>query len=144
MTKIYKSSPFYKINKGSSDSFILVHTAKEVEYCITGFRLKNKDEISPEIEAIMQASSDQFIAYIFNCTGEGEKVERDKNSNAKTEKYLGAKFRAQIKDLMNELNSCDAHFIRCIKPNEEKKKNLFVPNLALNQIRWIKFIKFLK
>ena len=53
MTKIYKSSPFFKITKGSTDSFTIVHTAKEVEYCINGFRLKNKDEVSMEIGKIM-------------------------------------------------------------------------------------------
>lgn len=30
----------------SKPTFILVHTAKDVEYNITGFREKNKDELS--------------------------------------------------------------------------------------------------
>lgn len=136
MTKIYKSSPFYKITKGSTDCFTIVHTAKEVEYCINGFRLKNKDEVSSELETIMKESSNIIITSISHCLVEGgEKNEKEKNSFHKADKYLGAKFRTQMKELMNELNSCDAHFIRCIKPNEEKKKNLFVTSLALNQIR---------
>ena len=49
-----------------------------------------------------------------------------------------------MKDLMSELNSCDVHFIRCIKPNEEKKKNYFVPLLALNQIRYLGVLDSIK
>jgi len=30
----------------SSPTFIVVHTAKDVEYCVQGFREKNMDEIS--------------------------------------------------------------------------------------------------
>lgn len=33
----------------------------------------------------------------------------------KTARFLGAKFRQQMKDLMAELNSSDVHFVRCIK-----------------------------
>ena len=37
-----------------------------------------------------------------------------------------------MQELMNELNSCDVHFIRCIKPNEEKQSNFISENLTLN------------
>lgn len=49
-----------------------------------------------------------------------------------------------MKDLMNELNSCDVHFIRCIKPNEKKQKNFFVSGLALNQIRYLGVLDSIK
>jgi myosin heavy subunit len=29
-------------------------------------------------------------------------------------------------ELMKELNSCDVHFVRCIKPNDEKVKEKIV------------------
>ena len=37
---------------------------------------------------------------------------------------------------MVELSNCDVHFIRCIKPNEEKRSKYFVPLMSLNQIRF--------
>ena len=46
--------------------------------------------------------------------------------------------------LMSELTSCDCHFIRCIKPNEVKQKNLFVPSLALQQIRYLGVMESIK
>lgn len=45
---------------------------------------------------------------------------------------------------MDELNSCDVHFIRCLKPNEIKKKNYFIPQLALNQIRYLGVLDSIK
>jgi myosin heavy subunit len=38
-------------------------------------------------------------------------------------------------ELMKELNSCDVHFVRCIKPNEEKQANKFNEYTVINQIR---------
>ena len=53
----------------------------------------------------------------------------------KLDKFLGAKFRNQMKNLMKELESCDVHFIRCLKPNEIKKAGYFNSSFSLNQIR---------
>ncbi len=66
-----------------------------------------------------------------------KKVSRKKKPKKKkgkkgNDKYLGSKFRNSMKGLMNELNSCNCSFIRCLKPNEVKKKGLWVPTLVLN------------
>jgi myosin-7 len=36
-----------------------------------------------------------------------------------------------MKELMEELSKCDVHFIRCIKPNEAKRKDYFVNGYVL-------------
>jgi myosin heavy subunit len=80
------------------------------------------------------------------CEGEVEKPEDpDAGKSKKTsDKFLGAKFRMQMKELMDELNSCDCHFIRCIKPNEAKQKELWVSMLALQQIRYLGVLESIK
>ena len=52
-------------------------------------------------------------------------------------KYLCSKFKLQMKELKNELKQCDHHYIRCLKPNEEKTSLLFHPNFVFNQIVFI-------
>jgi len=42
-----------------------------------------------------------------------------------------------MQSLMQELTSCDAHFIRCIKPNELKKAELFDQTFSMQQIRYL-------
>ena len=49
-----------------------------------------------------------------------------------------------MKELMNELLLCDVHFVRCIKPNEEKSSTLFIQNNTLNQIRYLGVLETLK
>ena len=56
---------FFRIPKNSQDSFTIVHTAKDVDYCITGFRMKNKDELSNDLEQVMNNSKTRTIYYIF-------------------------------------------------------------------------------
>lgn len=56
---------FFRIPKNSQDSFTIVHTAKDVDYCVTGFRIKNKDELSNELEQMMNDSKTRTIYYIF-------------------------------------------------------------------------------
>ena len=49
----------------SKPSFIVVHTAKDVEYLITGFREKNKDELSNLLLKISSQSANPFMAKLF-------------------------------------------------------------------------------
>lgn len=46
-------------------------------------------------------------------------------------KYLGYKLRVEMNQLYNELNDSGLHFIRCIKPNELKQKNIWNSKLVL-------------
>lgn len=52
-------------------------------------------------------------------------------------KFLGAKFRKQIKVLMEELGQCQVHFVRCIKPNLEKKRNYLDEGFVMTQIKYL-------
>ena len=49
-----------------------------------------------------------------------------------------------MKALMQELRSCECHFIRCIKPNEEKKPGLWNGSLVLQQIRYLGVLESIK
>lgn len=65
----------------SKPSFIVVHTAKEVEYTVNGFREKNKDELSNLILEIVGKSKNELIARLF--TESDEKGKKDKTLSKK-------------------------------------------------------------
>ncbi len=153
-TLIQKIRNTHKINtrfqtpRLTNNTFIIIHTAKNVEYHINGFRVKNKDEMSKFMNDTLNTSNfKEFIKIFKGLTGlEREDLLKDNVVKEKksTDKFLGAKFRQQMKDLMNELTSCDCHFIRCIKPNEQKQKGLWVPMLSLTQIRYLGVLDSIK
>ncbi|KAL4487053.1 hypothetical protein ABPG72_001505 [Tetrahymena utriculariae] len=123
--------------------FTICHTQSSVEYNVEGFREKNMDELNQEISNCILNSKNQDILEIFSFE---EQSNSDKNTNSQSgkfisnnakNKYLCSKFKLQMVELMSELNSSDVHFVRCIKPNEEKKKDHFIQGYVMQQIRYL-------
>jgi len=52
MKKAHSSNPLFVVPKLSKNTFSIVHTAKEVEYTILGFREKNLDELSNLVTSV--------------------------------------------------------------------------------------------
>lgn len=49
-----------------------------------------------------------------------------------------------MKELMTELKYCECHFIRCLKANDIKKPNIWMPNLVLQQIKYLGVLESIK
>lgn len=144
--KAHEKNPTLTKPKLTKDSFIVQHTASPVEYNINGFRFKNRDELSAYIEKALFKSKFKEIPRIYKglCGNEPEPETQAKKGSKATDKFLGAKFRAQMKDLYMELKSCDCHFVRCIKPNNRKEKKLFMPRMTLEQIQYMGILETIK
>lgn len=140
----HKTNPFFQIPKLNKDGFIILHSAKDVEYLITGFREKNKDEVSKTINHFFESSKDKYFRCIYKNVEYEDEDETKAGSQTLIQKSLNAKFRTQMKALMQELRSCECHFIRCIKPNEEKKPGLWNGSLVLQQIRYLGVLESIK
>ncbi len=104
-----------------------------------------KDEISQTVFEALASSKLKQVVDIFTSSYVEVVEEREKKpTKSNVDKYLGAKFREQMRTLMQELQSCECHFIRCIKPNNVKERDLFVSRLALNQIRYLGVLQSIK
>ena len=68
----------------------------------------------------------------------------DNQKKTSSQKFLSGKFRFQMKNLMTELESCQCHFIRCLKPNEQKKKEFWTGTLVLQQIQYLGVLQSIK
>ena len=130
MGKAMGGNPLIKVNL-QGQNFMISHTAKTVAYSIKGFRTKNRDEITREIEELMGKAKNIVIREAF--------APQDKDQS-KNKKFLAGKFKNQIRDLMGELSVCEASFVRCLKPNEEKQPSLFNDAFVLLQIRYLGLI----
>ena len=124
-----KTNPSIKSSLKNKDKFFICHTAKDVEYTIGGFCTKNLDEFKLRMRDSIDSIKDELLqTMIGNNSGE----ERHKK-----EKFLGGKFRSDMDNLAKALGECVRHYIRCLKPNEVKKKNYFVPWFSLLQIKYM-------
>ena len=137
----------FSVPKFSSLNFTVEHTAKNVTYYSKNFIEKNKDEIKESVIDCLIESQDETIKMIYTNTTSKEEFEEEKNNifeerksanNFKiANKYLGMKFCNEMKSLKTELKLCDHHYVRCLKPNEDKKPFLFYSNFVFNQIQYL-------
>ena len=111
--------------------FIINHTPGHIEYMVEGFRMKNKDFLRDDILEKLIKSTSTIVKPQFTVLYERFKKETNK-------KFLGFKIRREIGQLIAEMsNNTDLHFIRCIKPNEEKNPLEFVDRVCYNQIKYL-------
>ncbi|XP_031573966.1 myosin-10-like [Actinia tenebrosa] len=125
----------------SKAHFSVIHYAGRVDYNCDGWLLKNQDPLNDNITALMQGSSDSFVAGLW------KDAEFVSTFAAQAETPFGSKvrkgmfrtvsqvYRDQLTRLMNVLNNTNPNFVRCIIPNHEKKAGKINSNLVLDQLR---------
>ncbi|CAN0898359.1 XI-C [Linum grandiflorum] len=114
--------------KLARSEFTLVHYAGEVQYQSDQFLDKNKDYVVPEHQDLLSASECPFIQRLFPSLSE----ETSKPSKFSS---IGSRFKLQLQQLMEILNSTDPHFIRCVKPNNSLKPSIFENLHVMQQLR---------
>ncbi|KAM9331037.1 unconventional myosin-Vb [Gastrophryne carolinensis] len=143
------NSQHFKKPRMSNVSFIVVHFADKVEYQCDGFLEKNRDTVYEEQINILKASKYQLVADLFQdekdvvpptSTGKAKVNVRPakpplKNANKEHKKTVGHQFRNSLHLLMETLNATTPHYVRCIKPNDEKLAFSFDPKRAVQQLR---------
>ncbi|XP_075442311.1 unconventional myosin-Vb isoform X2 [Ascaphus truei] len=145
----HASSEHFKKPRMSNVSFIVVHFADKVEYQCDGFLEKNRDTVYEEQINILKASKYQLVADLFQDekdvgpptpSGKSKINIRAakpalKNPNKEHRKTVGHQFRNSLHLLMETLNATTPHYVRCIKPNDDKLAFSFDPKRAVQQLR---------
>ncbi|KAL8055165.1 hypothetical protein ABFX02_04G039300 [Erythranthe guttata] len=118
--------------KLSRTDFTIAHYAGEVQYQSDQFLDKNKDYVVPEHQDLLNSSKCSFVAGLFPPLPE----ETNKSSN-KSSKFssIGSRFKIQLQQLMETLNSTEPHYIRCVKPNNLLKPAIFENVNIMQQLR---------
>ncbi|KAJ8391649.1 hypothetical protein AAFF_G00087900 [Aldrovandia affinis] len=128
----------------SNQAFVIQHFADKVEYQCRGFLEKNRDTMYEELVDIMRGSKFSLLASFFQeeelPTGfKGIKVRAARPGLKPTNKQLkttvGNKFRSSLYLLMETLNATTPHYVRCIKPNEEKMPFEYDSKRVVQQLR---------
>jgi myosin heavy subunit len=63
-----------------------------------------------------------------------KRVAKDQEKGRKT--TVAQDFKMSLAALIAQMNTAEPHFVRCIKPNMEKKPDLFIDDLTTKQLRY--------
>ena len=144
------NNKYITLPKMKSDLSIKIkHSAKDVPYNCLNFVVKNKDELKNSMVEIFAKSTDDIIKRIFfNTLSEEETLKQmellQQSTKQKTSKFISGKFRKEMQALVKELKSCDSSYVRCIKPNEQKKEFFVTPTFMFNQIQYLGILDTIK
>ncbi|XP_065746063.1 unconventional myosin-Vb [Phocoena phocoena] len=144
----HSGSQHFQKPRMSNTAFIVVHFADKVEYLSDSFLEKNRDTVYEEQINILKASKLPLVADLFHdgkdsapAAATSSKISVRsarpllKASNKEHKKTVGHQFRTSLHLLMETLNTTTPHYVRCIKPNDEKLPFRFDPKRAAQQLR---------
>uniref|UniRef100_A0A8D3BKV3 Myosin VC n=1 Tax=Scophthalmus maximus TaxID=52904 RepID=A0A8D3BKV3_SCOMX len=120
------TNPLFEKPRLSNEAFVIQHFADKVEYQCRDFLEKNRDTLYEELQDIMKDSevikahvSLRFIRiYLRIAPGDAVKM-----------------FTLSLSLLMETLNATTPHYVRCIKPNEEKLPFEYDSRRVVQQLR---------
>lgn len=130
----HESKAFEAPKRAEDCCFTVTHFAGPVKYNCAGFMDKNKDTLSNDSTLCMNSSTSQYVKNLFE-----EKVPdapKAKEGTMKQVSTLGSNYRRSLEELVVTLTACYPHFVRCLKPNDKQKPNLFEKELIYRQLSY--------
>ncbi|XP_055868462.1 myosin-VIIa-like isoform X2 [Biomphalaria glabrata] len=121
---------YLKPKAAVTQTFGLKHFAGLVVYDPDGFLEKNRDTFSSDLVQLIQTSKSKFLKTLFAS----DITETDARKKAAT---LATQFKKSLEQLMATLNVCHPYFVRCIKPNDVKRPQVFDRALCCKQLRYL-------
>ena len=146
----------YKPARTSDPVFTIEHYAGNVTYSGAGFLEKNRDTLAHDIVGLMQGSTNDIVSTVF-LEGSGATAPSSKaggrggggrggrgggassmstNTAHRRAATVGAQFTKSLRVLTDKMMRCQAHFVRCIKPNTLQASRKYVPDFVNSQLRY--------
>mmetsp|Transcript_24289 Transcript_24289/g.34812 ORF Transcript_24289/g.34812 Transcript_24289/m.34812 type:complete len:685 (-) Transcript_24289:302-2356(-) len=133
-------STAYKMAKFSRNTFSINHFAGQVTYTIDGFLMKNNDALQDDLVFLLNFSTNNFLASVAGLQTQtsADTVPARNSGSTKmaTTSTVSSQFREQLDSLMHTLRQTNPHYIKCIKPNSEKRPRCFDSDLVMQQLRY--------
>ncbi|KAF3573006.1 hypothetical protein F2Q69_00058168 [Brassica cretica] len=124
----FKDHKRFSKPKLAQTDFTICHYAGDVTYQTELFLDKNKDYVVGEHQALLSSSDCSFVSSLFPPLPE---------ESSKTSKFssIGSQFKHQLQSLLESLSTTEPHYIRCVKPNNLLKPEIFENINILQQLR---------
>ncbi|CAF2095924.1 BnaA05g10340D [Brassica napus] len=108
--------------------FTICHYAGDVTYQTELFLDKNKDYVVGEHQSLMNSSECSFVSSLFPKP-------REESSKSSKFSSIGSQFKQQLQSLLETLSTTEPHYVRCVKPNNVLKPDIFENLNVLHQLR---------
>ncbi|EFA81458.1 myosin ID heavy chain [Heterostelium album PN500] len=129
MNESFGGHAHYMSAQQASRNFTIKHYAGDVDYCTDGFVDKNKDLLFNDLVELAACTSSKLIPQLF------PEINAEKDKKKPT--TAGFKIKESIGALVRALSACTPHYIRCIKPNGNKRANDFDTSLVMHQVKYL-------
>ena len=134
-------NPHFSADKRDAMRFTVSHYAGDVAYDVAGWLDKNRDELHPDLAAVVGDSDRSMTQALAAVMRKADDAAERRNSNSRFKKAgkgkdtVAKRFKTQLASLVARLDECSPHFIRCVKPNAELRPGEFDHSLVLQQLR---------
>lgn len=133
----------YGIVRKAPERFCIHHYAGTVEYDSQGFVDKNKDKVHELTSKMLASTAVPILKAAFgekklDSIDEEEDNKRggSRRNKKKNQSTLAGQFRTQLHDLVTNIGATDPHFVRCLKPNAQKKAEVLEEPMVLWQMKY--------
>ncbi|KAF0720160.1 Aste57867_515 [Aphanomyces stellatus] len=136
----HEKHPNYIKPRFGREEFIIKHYAGQVTYKVAGFLDKNNDSLHNDLIDLMNNSKMAFLRGLFASSDKPAsepKLKRASVTKMTGTMTVGRKFREQMQDLMQQLNTTLPRFVRCVKPNNLRFPQGWNAELILNQLIYL-------
>eukprot|EP00026_Physarum_polycephalum_P001191 Phypoly_transcript_01192.p1 GENE.Phypoly_transcript_01192~~Phypoly_transcript_01192.p1 ORF type:complete len:594 (+),score=69.95 Phypoly_transcript_01192:1500-3281(+) len=113
----------------TTSHFRLKHYAGDVAYDVSGMLDKNKDTLFGDLVNLLVQSKIPLLRDLF--------LPMQKVDSKKRPESAGSQFRNAINTLIQNLLACNPHYVRCIKPNDDKRSGYLDDSRAIHQVRYL-------
>jgi len=137
-----KHAHFSRAAKDGATTFKVRHYAGEVLYKVDGLIEKSRDLLHTDLEQVLLGSTMPLVVSAMQARVDSAAADLQPARSAGPSRQklsapsLGAQFARQLTALMAKLHATQPHFVKCIKPNTEKKGGMYVEDEVLTQLRY--------
>ncbi|EGD72824.1 MYO1C protein [Salpingoeca rosetta] len=115
--------------------FQIKHYAGDVNYSIDGFIDKNNDQLFRDLKEAMSQSSTHLLQ---DCFPHAELESRRRPPTA------GSQFKTSLNALIDILMAKTPSYVRCIKPNHDKRAGVFNADVVRHQVKYLGLMENLR
>lgn len=135
----FRDHAHYRLPKTGVPEFSVVHYAGVVGYEASNFLSANTDSLFNDLVDGIARSSQPFVQELFR-----DPTHELEHHQSKRPPSTSSQFRTQVQDLIQELNQCHPHYVRCIKPNDARQAMTIDRNPFRHQVEYLGLLENLR